>query len=763
MSSADAVPAFRVLGSNPVRPDAVDKVTGRARFAADQFAPGMLYGATVRSPHAHAVVRSIDVSKALAVEGVRAVITGADFPVPETKIIEQGEAGYVDMQDVSDNCIAKGKVFYDGHVVAALAADSQHIANEAARLVEIDYEPCPAVMTVGDAMADGAPIIHETFTPGAFLARTQRVLPNAGGLTLTTGDIDEGFRVSDVIVERTFDTETVHQGYIESHVTTATWGEDGLIEIHTSTQGHFTIRDQVAGILNMPVGKIRVVPLEIGGGFGGKDTAYLDPLAAMLSKRSGRPVRMSMRRDEVLRATGPSSGTRIRVKMGATRDGRLMAADLECAYEAGAFPGGPVGPAIMTATTRYKVPHQKIVGYDVLVNKPKIKPYRAPGAIPANFAVETVIDELAGELRIDPLEFRMRNAMVTGDRMISGLICGEFDGKGLLEAMRQHPHYSAPKPEGIVGRGVAFAFYLHIGMQSDARVAVNADGSVELCTGSCDLSGTRLSLAMQLAEKLGVAVDRISASVAATDAIGFTFTSCGSRTTFATGLAVIRAADKVLAEMCGRAALLWRVDPAKVHFANGGFSCIGSQPPTMSFKELCAKLPETGGTISMSATAASSDIGIQVAGHIVDLAVDVDTGKVQLLRHTAFQDVGRAVHPDLVSGQMQGATAQGVGWALSEEYFYDRAGRLRNATLLDYRMPTALDLPMIETVILETPNPAHPFGVRGAGEASIVPPVAAIANAIYDAVGIRPRSLPMKPGRILEALERKRCELQPGA
>ncbi len=684
--------------------------------------------------------------------GVHAVITGDDFPVPETKIIELGEAGYVDMQDISDNCIAKGKVFYDGHVVAALAAETPHIAIEAARLIDVEYQLLPPVMTVKEAMAENATVIHETFTPGAFLARTRKVLPNAGGLTLAIGDVVKGFKECDVIIDRVFNTETVHQGYIESHVTTVTWNAEGLIEIYTSTQGQFAIRDQVAGILNIPIGKIRVIPLEIGGGFGGKDAAYLDPLAAVLSKRTGRPVRMSMRRDEVLRATGPSSGTQIRVKIGATKDGRLVAADLECAYEAGAFPGGPVGPAIMVATNRYRIPHQKIVGYDVLVNKPKIKPYRAPGAIPVNFAVETVMDELARELGLDPLEFRMMNAMATGDRMVSGLPCGKFDGKGLLEAMRKHPHYTAPKAAGTVGRGAAYAFYMHIGMQSDARVMVNTDGTVQLCTGSCDLSGTRLSLAMQLAEVFGIDVDRISASVGATDAIGYTFTSCGSRTTFATGLAVIKAGEMVLAAMRSRAALLWKVDPATIAFTDGRFHHNENEQLTMSFQELCSKLSETGGTISMSATVSPSDIGIQVAGHIVDVSVDTATGKVQLLRHTAFQDVGKAVHPGLVSGQMQGATAQGLGWALSEEYFYDHTGKLRNATLLDYRMPTALDLPMIEAVILETPNPAHPFGVRGAGEISIVPPVAAVANAIYDAVGVRPRSLPMKPSRLLDLM-----------
>jgi len=747
-------PPFRVVGSAPKRADALEKVTGRAQFSDDFYIPRMLHGKTLRSPHAHAIIKSIDVTRALSLPGVHAVITGADFPEPSVKRLRLGEAGYVDVQDMADNCIAKSKVFYDGHVIAAVAAENPHIAEEGVDLIDIEYEILTPVMDVKSAMADGAPVIHEDFTPGAFRAKTEKVLPNAGGLLLETGNITTAFSDCDIIVEREYTTETVHQGYIESHITTVQWDMNGHINIWTSSQGHFQIRDQVAVILNVPMNKITVTPLEIGGGFGGKVSTYLDPLAAMLSKKTGRAVKMAMSRNEALRATGPSSGTWSKVKIGAKSDGRIIAADLECAYEAGAFPGGPIGPGIMTATSRYKIPNLRLKGFDVIVNKPKIMPYRAPGGVQSNFPVESLVDELAEKLGRDPMELRVQNAMQSGDRLIMGLPCPEFDGKALLSKIKSHPHYKAPLEKENQGRGMAYAFYPHIGMQSDAKLTVNADGTVQVCTGSCDLSGTRTSLAMQAAEILGINLQNISCSIGATDAIGYTFMACGSRTTYSTGIAVITAAKKILSEMSGRAALIWDTGSDNIEFNEGEFSCRDNPKKSFTFKELASRLDETGGSLSASATVSPNDIGVQVAGHLVDVEVDIETGKLEILRYTAFQDAGKAVHPELVRGQMQGAAVQGIGWALNEEYFYNEKGQLANATLLDYRMPTSLDVPFIDTVILETPNPSHPFGVRGVGEVSIVPPVAAIANAIYNAVGVRLTSLPMKPGKILAEIKK---------
>jgi xanthine dehydrogenase molybdenum-binding subunit len=743
---------LRVVGTTPIRPDGLDKVTGRATFADDIYLPRMLHGKVLRSPHAHARIKAIDTRKATALPGVHAVITAADFPVPATSIESLGEGGMVDIKDLADNCIAKKKVFYDGHAVAAVAADNLHIAEHAAGLISVDYEVLKPVMDVQSAMADTAPVIHENFTPGSFFAQTEKSGPNAGRLEFADGDINKGFNDATVIVESDFTTQTVHQGYIESHVTTVQWDSDDRITVWTSSQGHFGIRDQLAGILNIPMSNINVIPLEIGGAFGGKDSVYLDPLAAMLSKKSGRPVKMAMSRNEVLRATGPSSGTHMKVRMGANDNGMLLAADISFAYEAGAFPGGPVAAGILTATTRYNIPNYRLEGFDVILNKPRVKPYRAPGATQSHFAVETVMDELAEKLGMDSIEFRLKNAMKTGDRLVLGFPCPAIGGIELLNAVKSHPHYRAPLDGKKQGRGVAYGFWYGGGGTSSAELSVNADGTVQACTGSCDLSGTRMTLAMQTAEALGIDISDVLVKTGDTQSIGYTLPAWGSRTTFATGIACITVAEKVIAKMIERAAGIWAVDSENVTFDSGVFSDRNDSDQSFTFKELAAKHDSTGGAISAQATVSPQGAGFQLAAYLVDVEVDTGTGKVTILRSTLFQDVGKAVHPDYVSGQMQGGVVQGLGWALNEEYVYADDGTLANTTFLDYRMPTALDLPMTETVILETPNPGHPYGVRGAGEASILNPPAAVANAIYDAVGIRMNSLPMSPRAVLEKL-----------
>lgn len=743
----------RVVGTRPVRRDGAEKVTGRAQFGDDFHLPNMLHAKVLRSPHAHALIKSIDTSKAKKLPGVRAVITGADMPAPNLAMTGQSEGGVVDILAIARNGMAQGKVFYEGHALAAVAADSPHIAEDALALIEVQYEVLQPVMNVRDAMKPGAPVLHEDFIPGSFMFPTQKKLPNAGVLQLGVGDVEQGFKDSDVILEREFTTETVHQGYIEPHVATVLWDEraGGKITVWTSSQGAFAIRDFMAGILHVPLSKVTVVPLEIGGGFGGKDVTYMEPAAAVLSRMTGQPVKVIMSRAEVLKATGPSSGTYMKVKIGAKRDGTLVAADLYLAFEAGGFPGGPIAPATLTALTRYNVPNVRLEGYDVLCNKPKIKPYRAPGSTQSNFAVESVINELAETLGMNSIDLRLKNVMKPGDRLIIGLPCPPLDGVGMLQAMKQHPHYSAPLGKNQ-GRGVAFAFWFGGGLLSSADVVVNSDGTVNISEGSSDLSGTRMTLAMQGAEALGIPLEDVEASVPDTDSVGYTLQSVGSRTTFATGIAVYEACQKILAEMAGRAALTWETTVDNVVIGEGVFTCKSEPQKSLSFKEIAVRQNHTGGPITASSSMNPMAAGPQLAANIVDVEVDPETGKVDILRFTAFQDVGKAVHPDYVEGQMQGGAVQGIGWALNEEYFYDAEGHLKNSSLLDYRMPTTLDLPMIDTVIRETPNPGHPYGVRGAGEVPIVPPPAAIADAVRHAAGVRMYQLPMSPGNVMEAI-----------
>jgi CO/xanthine dehydrogenase Mo-binding subunit len=749
---------YQVIGTRPVRHDGVDKVTGRARYGADVKLPGMLHGAIVRSPLAHARIRGIDTSKALALPGVHAVVTNADFPPTGSRIADLGE-GMFDLRDLARNVLASDKTLYRGHAVAAVAAESVHIAREAAALIEVDYEPLPPVLDVRAAAQDDAPILHEDLRTRAFASAEEppeKPTNIARQFYHEKGDVEAGFAKAAVVVEREFTTSMVHQGYIEPHTATALWNADGQLTVWTSTQGAFTVREQLSGLLQEPVSKIKVVPMEIGGGFGGKIAVYLQPVAALLSRKTGRPVQMTMDRAEVLQGTGPTPGSWMRVKMGADAEGRITAAEAEIFFEAGAFPGSPIGPATMCVFACYEVPAGRVTGYDVCVNKPATKAYRAPGATQAAFAAETVVDEICEQLQIDPIEFRLKNAAREGTRRVDGPAYARIGMQETVEAIRQGSHWNAPLDRGphadgkLRGRGVASGFWFNAGLKSAVAASVNADGTVALVEGSTDIGGSRASIAMQLAETLGIQAEDVRPSVADTDSVGYTDVTGGSRVTYATGWAAYEAAMDIRRQLCQRAARLWEVDAESVRYENG--RAHGPDGQSLSFAEVAAKLNKTGGPVIGRGTSDHDEPGGAFGTHCVDVEVDPETGKVDIIRYTIAQDAGTAIHPSYVEGQMQGGAAQGIGWALNEEYWYDAGGTMHNASLLDYRMPTAYDLPMIETVIVEVPNPGHPYGVRGAGEVPIVPPPAAIANAIHDAVGVRLRHLPMSPPRVLAAV-----------
>ena len=742
---------FQVIGTSPIRPDGADKVTGRALYGVDVRLPGMLYGAVLRSPHAHARILSIDTSLAEALPGVKAVVTSADLPDVESKVASLGE-GSVNAHYQSWNILARGKVLYYGHAVAGVAATSVHIAKEALDLIRVTYEVLIPVMDVESAMREGAPILLADLRTDELGSKGDQPSNVAAHHQTSKGDVEQGFREADVIVEREFHTATVHQGYIEPQNATALYSQDGRLTIWCSTQGSFGARDQLSDLLELPVAQIKVVPMEIGGGFGGKNNVYLEPVAALLSKKSGhKPVKLTMNHAEVLCATGPTSGSTIRVKMGARRDGRITAAQANLAYEAGAFPGSPVTSGMNVIFDPYCLENVLIDGYDVVVNKPQAAAYRAPGGTNAAFTCETLIDELAEKLGIDPLDFRLLNAAKEGDRKADGVAYGLIGCVEVIEAARNHPHYSSPLVGPNRGRGVAAGAWGNYGGKSSASASVNRDGSVNLVEGSVDIGGSRASIAMQLAETLGIPMESIHPLVADTDSVGYTEGTYGSRTTFATGWAVYELGKRLLDLLRERAAQVWdaEAEAGEVSYADGVFSAGENR---LTFNELAGKLDETGGAVVASAAVQPETWGAVFAAHIVDVEVDPETGKVDILRYTAVQDVGKAVHPAYVEGQIQGGVAQGAGWGLSEGYMYDAQGRMTNASLLDYRMPTSLDLPMIETVIVEVPNPGHPYGVRGVGEVPIVPPPAAIANAIYRAAGVRVTQLPMSPGRVLEAL-----------
>ena len=749
---------YRVIGTRPVRHDGLEKVTGRAVYGGDVRPANLLYGKLLRSPYAHARILSIDASPALSMPGVRAVATADDLVETVDKLTDIGET-IVNTRELAQNSLASEKVLYRGHSIAGVAATSPHIAEEALELIKVEYEPLEPVMDLLEAMEDGAPLLDEKRTTKAMGEDSGKVSNIATHNQHNLGDVDKGFSEADVVVEREFRTATVHQGYIEPHNTTVYWQEDGSITVWVSTQGPFQIRAQLATVLQVPVSRIKVVSCEIGGGFGGKFPIYMEPAAAILSRKTNRPVKMIMTRKEVFEATGPAPGSYIKVKMGATRGGKIVAANAYMAYEAGAFPGSAVGAGASCIFAPYNIPNVHIDAYDVVVNKPKSSAYRAPGAPNAAYASESVLDEIARKLHLDPLKFRLANAGHEGTRRSDGVVFGKIGYADTVEAALACKHYATELKGPFRGRGVASGFWFNGGGQSAATIAVNTDGRVILQEGSADIGGTRASMAMIVAEELGLQAEDINPQVVDTDTIAYHDGTGGSRVTYATGHACYNAARDIIEKMCLRAKLQLELDENdSVEFDGNGFRSKADSEKTLTFEEIAAEQGSTGGPLVGSGNVKANGPGNAFATHIVDLEVDPETGKVRILRYTAVQDAGTAIHPSYVESQMQGGVVQGIGWALNEGYYFNQDGSLANSSFLDYRMPTALDLPMIDPIVVEVPNPASPHGIRGVGEVPIVPPMAAVANALSDAIGVRLCSLPMSPDRIVAAIKERDLE-----
>src|SRR5437660_4778351 len=407
--------ALRLVGTRPIRPDGVDKDTGRANFGADMTLPGMLWGKVKRSPHAHARIVSIDCGKALKLPGVRAVVTRADFLDVPPERAHIGAAPH-NLRDLSLNCMAKGKVLYEGHAVAAVAATSPAIAEQALDLIEVDYEVLPHVMDVEAAMAPDAPLLHDNVFTAGVEPKPTKPSNITKMVRFAKGDVETGFKEADIIIERRYTTKPVHQGYIEPHACLVSVAADGQCTIFSSSQGQFMVRAYTSRICGADIASIRAIPAEIGGGFGGKTIIYLEPLAYMLSKKYGRPVQMVMSREEVFRATGPTSGAGVEVKLGAKKDGHITAAQSIPKYQSGAFPGSPVQQGCICGMAVYDFPNSLTVRYGVLANRPKVAAYRAPGAPIGSFGVESCIDELAHALKIDPLRMREINGAKDGGK-----------------------------------------------------------------------------------------------------------------------------------------------------------------------------------------------------------------------------------------------------------------------------------------------------------------------------------------------------------
>ena len=748
--------ALKIVGGSPeVRPDAIDKVTGAARYAADFNLPGQLIGKVLRSPHAHARIKSIDTSAAEKLAGVKAVVTSADFADMPSQEIAAGEL-VANFRDMTRNMMAREKVYYDGHALAAVAATSEAIALQALKLIKVDYEVLPHVIDVVAAMQPDAPLLHEEqFTKGVE-PKPDKPSNIASQMTSKLGDIEAGFTQADVIIEQEYNTKPSHQGYIEPHASLANYTEGGHADIWTGTQGHFVIRAMTAKMLEMDISKVKVTPTELGGGFGGKTIIYLEPLAVVLSRKSGRPVKMVMTRDEVFRATGPTSGTNVKVKIGATKDGRITAAQAELNYQSGAFPGSSLPLATITVFTRYDIENVLVVGNDVTCNRPKVAAYRAPGAPMVAFGVESVVDELAEKLGMDPIEFRLKNAAKEGTQTHFGPKLGPIGYIQTLERAKVHPQMKE-KLGPNQGRGVASGFWFTLGNETSATLNIGEDGTATLIYGTVDVAGgSRAAFSMIVAEELGIPVEKVRALQSDTSSLGFNFVTAGSRGTAAGSMAAVTATRKAIAVMCDHAAKKWEIEPEQVVWEDGharpASANVGEFEP-LSVAEIAREAGFYGGTIAGHAEINVVGQGPGFGTHIVDVDVDRETGLVKILRYTVIQDAGKAVFPAYVEAQYQGGAVQGIGMTLNEEYIYNDKGVMENPGFLDYRIPVASDVPFINTEIVEVPSPMHPYGVRGIGEVPIIPPMAAIANAIYNATGVRFREQPMSPPRVLKGLD----------
>jgi len=739
---------LKVVGTNPVKHDGLDKVLGRAKFGADAYLPGMLYGKILRSPHAHAIIKSIDTSKAEALPGVKAVITSADFPE-----IPQG-TGWGDM---SRTTIAREKALFDGHPVAAVAATSEQAAKRACKLIEVEYEVLPHVIDVEEAMAEGAPILHDYMRTKGDENAPDVPTNVCEKMVSKLGDVAVGFEAADCVVEHEFDSKPMHQGYIEPQGCIADYSEDGLVEVWTCTQAPFVYRDRLSAVLKIDAAKINVQQSELGGGFGGKTGFYAEPLAIILSKKASAPVKMTLTRAEVFRGTGPVSGTKSRIKMGCTKDGKITAAEADLYFQTGPYTGSMYFNAPNAMFTRYELENVYIEAYEVVSNRPKVNSFRAPCVPQIVFGVEGIIDEMAKKIGMDPIDFRLKNAAKEGHTTIYGDTWGPVGFIETLEAAKETDHYKTPVKDGE-GRGISCGFWFNRGGETSSTMTLAPDGTVTIATGTADVAGSRISIAMMAAEELGISVDKVRVRMADTNSLGFNRVTAGSRTTFSVGMVVVDNARKCITELCRRAANIWGVAEEEVVYEDGqvkpASSNVGDFEP-MSVGEITSKTTMTNGAIvsssSMNVTGAGPGFGV----NIVDVKVDEGTGRVDVLRWTVVQDAGKAIHPVQVEGQLQGAAIQGMGWALNEEYIYTDEGKLDNPGFLDYRMPVASDAPMVDCKIVEIPNPKHPFGLRGVGEVPVVPTMAAVGNAITDAIGIRPTSLPMSPPKLLKLIEER--------
>jgi CO/xanthine dehydrogenase Mo-binding subunit len=764
MSTMKTTRDVKGVGVAIPRPDGPEKVTGRVQYVADIPAKGLLHAKLLRSPHAHARIVSIDVSAAGALPGVRAVLTAKDIPHLKKKAPTRAHA-----------VLAIDRVVFMGQPVAAVAADEPSIAEEALDLIKVEYQVLPASIDPLESMRPGAPPVADAGTEAdtsealahsaVAIAKSEapaKAVNISQQARLQRGDPAKGFAESDHVLEKTYRVPMVHQGYLEAHAVLADWDRNGLLTLWASTQGSFNTRSEVADVLGIPENRIRVIPVECGGGFGGKIRALCEPITAVLAKVTGRPVRYVMTRREELIAGMPAPQVIIKLKTGVKRDGTLMALDAETVIDSGAFSGAVLAVSAVFLGSMYKWPSFDIRGFEVLTHKPSVAAYRAPVAPQTIFAIESQMEQIARDLDLDSVEFRMRHLIQEGDPMVNGQPWQNNGAKQVLARIAEHPHWKTRKQWVTAGkngkrRGVGLALGGWLGglQPTGATVRLNPDGSLAVLTGQVDIAGTNISLAQIAASAYGVDTDLVRITTGDTDVAPVTGLSAGSKTIYTVGAAVLQAAEDARRQTFEIAAKELEASIHDLELVDGKVTVRGMPDKGITLATIgkkgnlyMSKTPPVLGKANPAFTQQAPGFAAQLAR----LELDPDTGEVTLLDFVVVQDVGKAINPMGVEGQMQGGAVQSIGIALTEGLLFDDSGRLTNPSLLDYRKLTAADLPNLETIIVEVPAPAGPFGARGVGEPPIIPAPAAIANAIQNATGARLTELPMSPERIALAL-----------
>jgi CO/xanthine dehydrogenase Mo-binding subunit len=756
----------RGVGLSIPRPDGPEKVTGRVQYVADIKPKGLLHAKLLRSPHAHARIVKIDASKARALPGVRAVLTAADIPELKRKAPTRAHA-----------VLAIDRAVFAGQPVAAVAADEPAIAEEALDLIEVQYEVLPAAVDPLRSMKPGAPPVADAGTEAdtsealahsaVAMAKGEAAPAKAVNVSQTAhvkrGDVAKGFAESDVVLEHTYRVPMVHQGYIEPHAVLAEWDSTGQLTLWASTQGSFNTRSEVADVLGLEENRIKVIPVECGGGFGGKIRALCEPITALLARVTGRPVRYVMTRREELEAGMPAPQVIIRLKTGVKRDGTLMALEAESVLETGAFSGTVLAVAAVFLGSLYRWPAFDIKGSEVLTHKPSVAAYRAPVAPQTIFAIDSQMEHLARELGLDPVEFRARHLSRPGEPMVNNQPWASNGAHEVLKRAAEHPIWqkraewkaSGGNGHGLRGTGLSLGGWLGGLQPTGATVKLNPDGTLAVLTGQVDIAGTNIALAQIAATAYGVDIEKVKITTGDTDVAPVTGLSAGSKTVYTVGVAVMQAAQDARRQTLEIAAGELEAAVQDLEIVDGRVIVRGVPDRGITLAQIgkkgnlyMSKVPPVLGSAHPAFTQQAPAFAAQLAR----IEVDPDTGEVTIHDFVTVQDVGRAINPLAIEGQMQGGAVQSLGIALTEALSYDDQGRLTNPSLLDYRKLTAADLPNLETVIVEVPSPAGPFGARGVGEPPIVPAPACIANAVHDATGHRLTQLPLTPERIALAL-----------